>query len=936
MSYQKRAGSAGIVKTRPGAAQGTSPSRAAPADVASAQKVSMRRGQGDKIGMRFGKELVDGRFLVLEEVASDSLAARHGLKAGDVIEQINGMKHASAIDAVKALREAHGDIDLIVSPRNRAAGEAMQRERPRAEQFSIPPPRAGDANTVFMHKGQGDSLGMQFKKDLVDGKYLVLENVAPDSLAAKHGLKKGDMIERINGAQHASPFDAVKALREAQGEIDLVMSPRNRAAGEEMQRASSFKRRGGAQPSRPPLGHGAPRAASTLQLHKSEGDKLGIRFGEQLVDGKFLLVEEVAPGSLAASKGLVAGDLIEAVNGLKDLDPLKAAEKLRSTRGEIELLVSPRSRPAGAGAAAYGRQQANGGAAPLRPLGGPLVPAEGAGAGAGAGPRPAGMAPLALGGLSGAGGGGSSGGEVVVLKKREGERIGLRFAEKRAGQSSPFLTVLEVLHGSLADKATLKVGDKVRSVNGVSGLTAARAMELMRDARSEITIVIAERAKEGEALPVGLTPRAQPRGAAAAHAASSSAAAGTGGATPRGSGAAAEAANASAESDSSFFGLGGLVRRMSWTSTAAQGAPLATLPTDEAATPRAAPGASTPRGPGGATPRGNGAGGGERREKRPSMFTNFLIRLDPNKLRAIIKLQSLVRGFLDRLAARRLRQEHEVAREYRARIRRQRQEEVAAYTIQTGFYGYQGRARARRAREEREARQRAAAAAKAREGGIGGLIRRASFKRGDQRAADKADGPQHGAKGRTSGNDVHDPTGGSFNGRSSSRPAYNGVSPSRGVPPGAGAGARHVHGALPATGEREPYWGYSSARGASGGGARGAREPEDDMAAAVRKASLSGGVAEEPQAKVGKPSWLDRAVQKGEGANGGGGGSGGGLIGGLARRLSWRANDASKEKEKEEAKQRAQVAAQRYNVKPSDLGKASPAKQPQVGYRPRA
>ncbi|KAJ1619636.1 hypothetical protein T492DRAFT_1084191 [Pavlovales sp. CCMP2436] len=828
--------------SRPGAARGP-PAKYAPSSTqfsiappraGDRHKIAIDKREGDKLGMRFAKDLVDGRFLLLEAVAPGSLADQHGMQVGDLVDSINGTKYTDTLSAVKALREAKGGLDIMLSPRNSAAGEAMGR----AGSFKRPvkQPREPQGELLVMHKREGDKLGMRFAKDLVDGRFLLLEEVAPGSLAAKNGMKAGDLIDSINGTKYTDSVSAVKALRETQGGLEIMLSPRNRAAGEAMGRAGSFKR-----PAQPLM----------LNLNKRDGDKLGIRFGEELVDGKYLQIEEVAEGSLAAQNGIKPGDLVEAVNGMAAMDPLKAAEKLRNTKGEINLLMSPRNRSA---AGAMERSDGSA-AAQLKPRGPAL---SGAGAGAGGAPlRPAGMSPLALGKI-----GDEASGERVVLKKREGVRLGLRFAERKAGQL--LLTVLEVLPGSVAEQVGLHVGDQVRSVNGAHSLTASRAAELMRDARGEIELVVAERYKEGDPLPAALvegTYRAQPRGAAAAKSAATAAAAAA--ATT----ATASANSAALASDDDYFGLSGVVRRMSWRAAEGTGGALATLPADNAATPR---GDGTARGDGAARGDGTARAGAvvQRREKRPSMFTNFLIRLDPNKLRAVVKLQAVARGFLDRLRTSRTRTEMQLTREYRERARGRRAEELAALTLQAGYHGWDAR---KVARFRRGVRDEARAAAKKKDDStIKGLLRRASFSRGDKP------------------------------GTPGSRPAYDGKSPS------VAAG----------------------------------RASEDDMAAAVRKANnTSGGIANAPNSKVAdkvadKPSWIDRQA--------------GSLVGGIARRLSWRANDKPEEKPepavqpglarrnswraREETKAtkraataedaaKAKAAADRYNVKPSDLVK---------------
>jgi len=84
-----------------------------------------------------------------------------------------------------------------------------------------------------------------------------------------------------------------------------------------------------------------------LSIYKKEGDKLGLRFYPNLVDDKYLEVDAVARGSLAETHGIKAGDLIEEINSINllaaKLTPVKCAAKLRSSLGEITLLMAPRN-----------------------------------------------------------------------------------------------------------------------------------------------------------------------------------------------------------------------------------------------------------------------------------------------------------------------------------------------------------------------------------------------------------------------------------------------------------------------------------------------------------------------------------------------------------------------------------------------------------------
>lgn len=70
--------------------------------------------------------------------------------------------------------------------------------------------------------------------------------------------------------------------------------------------------------------------------------KIGVRFDAELLDGKLNCVE-VFPGSLAEKYGLMSGDLIEQINGVRYDDPTEAALALRELYGAIELKLAPRS-----------------------------------------------------------------------------------------------------------------------------------------------------------------------------------------------------------------------------------------------------------------------------------------------------------------------------------------------------------------------------------------------------------------------------------------------------------------------------------------------------------------------------------------------------------------------------------------------------------------
>ncbi|KAG8459605.1 hypothetical protein KFE25_000961 [Diacronema lutheri] len=91
------------------------PPAAATVPPANSKLVVMQRGPDDKLGMRLERDVGGDGILVLEEVTAGLLAHKHGIKAGDQIALINGRKYSDAVEAVKALREAFGKIELTLS-----------------------------------------------------------------------------------------------------------------------------------------------------------------------------------------------------------------------------------------------------------------------------------------------------------------------------------------------------------------------------------------------------------------------------------------------------------------------------------------------------------------------------------------------------------------------------------------------------------------------------------------------------------------------------------------------------------------------------------------------------------------------------------------------------------------------------------------------------
>lgn len=93
-------------------------------------------------------------------------------------------------------------------------------EQPTDDDFLVVTVSSADGRNVRLFKrAASDLLGVHLRRQ-ASGK-LELEGVAVGSLAEKHGLKPGDVIEAINGVHYATAHDAINALRAAIGDVEV-------------------------------------------------------------------------------------------------------------------------------------------------------------------------------------------------------------------------------------------------------------------------------------------------------------------------------------------------------------------------------------------------------------------------------------------------------------------------------------------------------------------------------------------------------------------------------------------------------------------------------------------------------------------------------------------------------------------------------------------
>jgi serine protease Do len=207
--------------------------------------------------------LSEPRGVVVSKVTQNSLAAKAGLRDGDVIVRFEGEDVKSVSKLQRLIQEvapdqkarvtvlrSGGEQEITVTmgkrpePQFRSFGDFPQGGQP----FNLPPmqslPRmenlpqgefkfeVPNGENVFVFPGTaGRRLGVSvtpLNKQLgdyfgvSDGKGLLVENVVESSAAAKAGLKAGDVIVEVEGKAVSRQADLLRALSN-EGEITLTI-----------------------------------------------------------------------------------------------------------------------------------------------------------------------------------------------------------------------------------------------------------------------------------------------------------------------------------------------------------------------------------------------------------------------------------------------------------------------------------------------------------------------------------------------------------------------------------------------------------------------------------------------------------------------------------------------------------------------------------------
>ncbi|MDB6135789.1 MAG: hypothetical protein JWM59_4032 [Verrucomicrobiales bacterium] len=164
------------------------------------------------IGAVFDRESVHG--VSVTEVYDDLPAAKAGLKAGDVITKFDG-EHVSTYHALQRLlgRRQAGEKIALTAQRDGKPVELTLELAARAARSSDDDSTAEIPAEPSIPTPEGPrpwlGAGME-KTEGRDGTQLA--SVTPDSPAAQAGLREGDVVLKINGADTPNPTAAADAL----------------------------------------------------------------------------------------------------------------------------------------------------------------------------------------------------------------------------------------------------------------------------------------------------------------------------------------------------------------------------------------------------------------------------------------------------------------------------------------------------------------------------------------------------------------------------------------------------------------------------------------------------------------------------------------------------------------------------------------------------
>jgi serine protease Do len=174
-------------------------------------------------GIAEGLGMKKAQGALVDEVKSDSPAAKAGLESGDVITAVNG-------SSVKDARELTCTISAA-APKSTVKLDILRNGQAKSLEVALgqmPGEHQAKAEITGPTEGEGFHLGVMLApadRDDPDAQGVTITAVDPDGAAAQQGLEPGDVILKVNGAEVSSPSQVREALADAksQGKHEVMM-----------------------------------------------------------------------------------------------------------------------------------------------------------------------------------------------------------------------------------------------------------------------------------------------------------------------------------------------------------------------------------------------------------------------------------------------------------------------------------------------------------------------------------------------------------------------------------------------------------------------------------------------------------------------------------------------------------------------------------------
>jgi serine protease Do len=212
--------------------------RGAGSGVAFAQDVLTLRGFGSQIGVTI-RETADA--VVVDAVRDGTPADRAGVRSGDVIVEFDGERIRSARQFTRIVQETRPDraVTMVVTRNGsrqslNVTPENAGRDFARMPELRLPPdldlnidipelPQVYFGNSMRGLGAQLSPLSDQLAEYFgVPGGALVT-SVEANSVAAKAGLKAGDVITSVNGRAIKAPSEAARELRDVEAKSNVEL-----------------------------------------------------------------------------------------------------------------------------------------------------------------------------------------------------------------------------------------------------------------------------------------------------------------------------------------------------------------------------------------------------------------------------------------------------------------------------------------------------------------------------------------------------------------------------------------------------------------------------------------------------------------------------------------------------------------------------------------